>query len=105
MTDAAQDLQTAEVLTADIPNRTVLNGRPFMLLKSEAGAYALAHQIGDRVELRSKWVEPQNALDGALAVLTGDKRALTHPDALLSVSIAHVAIWVEAQRKKAGGAT
>lgn len=99
MSDEAPPM--AEVLSADIPNRVIEGGAPFMLLKDAEGRYALAEKVSaEQVKLKSKWIAPQDALDGALMVLTGDKRAITHPEALRSIAIAHVAMWVEAQRKK-----
>lgn len=95
-----QDAFEAEVLTDAIVNLGVAKGAPFMLLRRADGAYALAQKVGDQVFLTSDWCAPQKILDGALRVVGGDPAALTHPKALLHVSIALVGVFLEAERRR-----
>jgi hypothetical protein len=92
----------AEVLT-EIPNRAVVGGAPFLLVRGvggeKDGCFALARKIGDAAQLESDWVREEKIVDSALRVLAGDQAALTHPKALLHVSIAFAGVFVAAARR------
>ena len=96
----------AQVLL-EIKNLATAGGTPFHLLRDREGRHCLAQQVGSTFEPRSGWVVAQDALDVALRILGGDRRAITEPRAQVGVAVALLGVecWLEQARRNAARET
>jgi hypothetical protein len=86
-------MQARVIMTID--NFAAPGGVPCYLVVDEWGRFAIANQLGQRFEGKTKWLHLDQAAELAFKVAGGDPASLTHPQTLLQLALAVLAHQAE----------